>query len=115
FATFSTACRVSIRAHTESQRIFPALLHFPGDPLQYVLNHPSPYVAVSPHQLGQTLQAQFVGSIPFGGDTPTRAALEGQPMVTRWPNSAVSKAIVSLAARLEQQSREAVALSGALA
>ena len=110
-----TADRVGIRAVTESQRIFRELLHFPGDPLQYVLNHPSPYVAVSPQQLGQTLQAQFVGSIPFGGDTPTRAALEGQPMVTRWPNSAVSKAIVSLAARLEQQSREAVALSGALA
>jgi CRP-like cAMP-binding protein len=106
-----TADRAGIRAVTETQRIFRELLHVPGDPLQYVLNHPSPYAALSRQQLEHTLQVQCVESIPFGGDAPTRAALEGQPLVTRFPNSAAGKAMLSLAARFEQQSREALALS----
>lgn len=107
-----TADRLGARAVTESRRIFRELLHFPGDPMQYLLNHLSPYPACSPQELEQTLDVQFVESIPFGGDAPARAALEGRPIVTRWPNSAVSKSIVGLAARFEQQLRESFALRG---
>jgi CRP-like cAMP-binding protein len=106
-----TSDRVGIRAVTETQRIFRELLRLPGDPLQYVLNHPSPYTSMAPEELEQTLQARFVASIPFGGDAPARAALEGRPVVIRWPNSAVSKSIQSMAVRFEQQVREAFALA----
>ena len=106
-----TSDRVGIRAVTETQRIFRELLRLPGDPLQYVLNHPSPYTSMAPEELEQTLQARFVASIPFGGDAPARAALEGRPVVIRWPNSVVSKSIQSMAVRFEQQVREAFALA----
>jgi len=106
-----TPDRVGVRAVSESQRIFRELLRLPGDPLQYVLNHLSPYASMEPEELEQALQARFVGSIPFGGDTPARAALEGRPVVTRWPNSVVSKSILSMATRFEQQVREAFALA----
>jgi pilus assembly protein CpaE len=106
-----TPDRVGIRAVSESQRIFRELLRLPGDPLQYVLNHPSPYTLMAAEELEQALQAHFVGTIPFGGDAPARAALEGRPLVTRWPNSVVSKSILSLATRFEQQAREAFALA----
>jgi len=106
-----TPDRVGIRAVSESQRIFRELLRLPGDPLQYVLNHLSPYASMEPEELEQALQARFIESIPFGGDTPARAALEGRPVVTRWPNSVVSKSILSMATRFEQQVREAFALA----
>ena len=106
-----TPDRVGIRAVSESQRIFRELLRLPGDPLQYVLNHPSPYTSMAPEELEHSLRARFVGSIPFGGDAPARAALEGRPIVTRWPSSVVSKSILSMATRFEQQVRETFALA----
>lgn len=103
----------AIRAVTESQRIFHDLLRLPGGPLQYVLNHPSPYGSMSAEQLEEMLCVRFVESIPYGGDQPGRAALEGLPIVTRWPTSPVSRSILALSVRLEQQYREAFALRGA--
>jgi pilus assembly protein CpaE len=108
-----TADRIGVRGVAETQRIVRELLRLPGDPLQYVLNHPSPYTSCSPEQLEQTLHIRLLASIPFGGDAPARAALEGQPVVTRWPNSATSKCILTVAARLEQQLAEARALAPA--
>jgi Flp pilus assembly CpaE family ATPase len=66
---------------------------------------------MTPEEVEQALQVRVVGSIPFGGDAPARAALEGRPLVTRWPSSAVSKSIQSMAMRFEQQVREAFALA----
>jgi pilus assembly protein CpaE len=106
-----TSDRVGVRGVVESQRILRELLRLPGDPLQYVLNHPSPYAALSAEQLGEMLHIRPVISIPFGGDAPARAALEGQPLVTRFPNSPASKPIVSLATKLEQQLSEARAVA----
>jgi pilus assembly protein CpaE len=108
-----TADRIGVRGVAETQRIVRELLRLPGDPLQYVLNHPSPYTSCSPEQLEQTLHIRLLASIPFGGDAPARASLEGQPVVTRWPNSATSKSILTVAARLEQQLAEARALAPA--
>jgi CRP-like cAMP-binding protein len=97
----------------QTQRSLRDVLHLPADPLQYVLNRPSPYAPVSPEQLEQTLGVRFVATIPYGGDAPARAALEGHPVVTRFPGSAMSKSIVGLAARLEQQLAEVRALAPA--
>jgi CRP-like cAMP-binding protein len=106
-----TPDRVGIRGVIECQRIFRELLHLPADPLQYLLNHPSPYASLSPERLQQTLNVRFVSSIPHGGDIPTRAALEGHPMVSRSPNAAVSKAIMGVAARMEAQVGEALEIA----
>jgi CRP-like cAMP-binding protein len=97
----------------ETQRIFRELLHLPGEPMQYVLNHPTPYASVSPETLETQLGIRLVGSIPFGGDAPARAALEGQPLVTRWPHSPTSKSINRLADLLDQQMAEARELAPA--
>jgi CRP-like cAMP-binding protein len=106
-----TPDRVGMRGVAESQRIFRELLRLPGDPLQYVLNHPAPYTSMTPHEVEAALRARFVATIPFGGEVPARAALEGRPIVTRSPSSPISKSILGMAARVEQQAREAFALA----
>jgi pilus assembly protein CpaE len=106
-----TPDRVGVRAVTESQRIFHELLRLTGDPLQYVLNHASAHAELSPEELAKALGARFVGSIPFAGEAVGRAALEGRPLVTRWPSSAAARSILALAERMQQQSAEAHALS----
>jgi CRP-like cAMP-binding protein len=101
-----TPDRAGVRGATESHRIFRDLLRMDDNPLLYVLNHSLPYEAVSAANFEQALNARFIETIPFGGDSVARAALEGNPLVTRWPGSATSKAIVRLAVRLDQQQAE---------
>jgi CRP-like cAMP-binding protein len=102
-----TPDRLGVRGVAESQRIFRELIRSSGEPMHHVLNHPSPYEPLSVEELQQTLGVRFLASIPFGGDTVARAALEGQPLVMRWPNCPTSKAIGRLAELLEQQLAEA--------
>ena len=106
----STLDRSCVRDLTESRRIFREL-HLPGEPMQYVVNHRSPYTPVSPDEFEQALDVRIAATIPFGGDAPARAALEGQPLVIRFPNSPTSKAIVRLSELLDQQLAEARALT----
>jgi pilus assembly protein CpaE len=106
-----TSERVGVRAVQESRRIFRDVLGLPAGRLRYVLNNPSPYATYSTDELEQALETRLANAIPFGGDAPSRAALEGAPLVTRAPGSAVSKAIVGIAAQLEEHAREAVALA----
>jgi len=103
--------RIALRNVSETQRIVRELLHLPGDPMHYVVNHPSPYESLKEHEIERELGAQLLESIPFGGDAPARAALEGQPLVMRWPNSPTTKAINRIADRLEQQLAEVRALA----
>jgi pilus assembly protein CpaE len=107
--------RVALRGVAESQRIFRELVHLPGEPMQYVLNHPSPYSGIPEQELERTLGARLLASIPYGGDAPTRAALEGHPLVMRSPNSPTARAIGHLAVLLEQQQEEVRALAPARA
>jgi pilus assembly protein CpaE len=107
-----TAERVGLRGVIETRRILSELLHLPlGQPAQFVLNHASPYESVSSEAIERALGTRLVASIPFGGDAPARAALEGNPLVLRWPNSAASRSINRLADLLEQQLAEARVLS----
>jgi CRP-like cAMP-binding protein len=101
-----TPDRACVRGIVQTQRIVRDLLHLPGDPLQYILNHPSPYEDMTTAHVEEAIDARFVEEVPFGGDAVARAALEGNPLVMRWPGSATSKAIVRLAERLEQQQAE---------
>jgi pilus assembly protein CpaE len=101
-----TPDRAAVRGAVQSARIFRDLLHLAGDPVQYVLNHPSPYESLSVAQMEDALNARCVEVVPFGGEAVARAALEGNPLVTRWPGSATSKSIIRLADKLEQQEAE---------
>ena len=92
---------------------FASCLGDHGEPTLFVMNHPWPYTPVPVEAFVQTLGVPLVADIPFGGDTVSRAALEGQPLVLRTPGSAASKAINRLADLLEQQLAEARALSPA--
>jgi pilus assembly protein CpaE len=104
---------LAVRGVTQTQRILRELLRLPADPLQYVLNHTSPNPALTDNQLEEALHVRFAATIPFGGDAPARAALEGHPVVTRFASSATSKSILGLAARLQHQLAEARALAPA--
>ena len=61
-------------------------------------------------QLEELLELKFSCEVPFGGDAPSRAALEGLPLVSRWPTNAASKAIEAMAATIHRRGREAAAL-----
>lgn len=103
--------RVALRGVAESQRIVRELLHLPNDPMQFVLNHPLPHAAFSPEDVERELDIRLVGTIPYAGDVPARAALEGQPLVMRSATSPMAKSISRLADLLEQQLAEARALT----
>jgi pilus assembly protein CpaE len=105
-----TPDRIGLRGVAECRRVFGELLKMPTDPLQYLLNHPVPHTTLSTDEIQQTLGVRFVASIPFGGDVPARAALEGHPIVSRWSHSAVGKSLVSLAVLLQQQQVEHAAI-----
>ncbi|HEY3062103.1 MAG TPA: cyclic nucleotide-binding domain-containing protein [Chloroflexota bacterium] len=103
-----TADRAGVRAVTECQRICRELLHLPHDPLQYLLNHPGPYLSLSPDQLEHVLNVRLISSIPYGGEAVARAALEGHPVVSRSPHSGFSKAVIGVAERMQAQIGEAL-------
>jgi CRP-like cAMP-binding protein len=103
--------RRALRNVSESQRIIRQVLRSPGDPMHYVVNHRSPYSNVSADDIEQTLGIELLASVPFGGDSVGRAALEGQPLVMRFPNSVSSRAIARISDSLTQQLAEARALS----
>jgi CRP-like cAMP-binding protein len=106
-----TPDRSGVRGIVECQRIFDSLLHVPVNGMQYLLNHPAPHATLSAEQIEQALNVRLVSTIPFGGDVPTRAALEGYPVLTRWAHSPVARSLATLVARLQQQSSEVAALA----
>jgi pilus assembly protein CpaE len=95
----------------QCQRVLDELLHFPRGRIQYVLNQVSPYRSISPENVVQLLGAEFVAEVPFGGEEPARAALEGRPLVMKQPGNPASKAIKGLAQRVDRAAREALALA----
>jgi CRP-like cAMP-binding protein len=103
--------RIGVRGVTVAQRIFRDAVHVAGDPMLYVLNHLSPQPSLEAGQVESALSAPLLASIPFGGDAVGRAALEGHPLVMRWPNSPTSKAIGGIADRIQQQLAEVLALA----
>lgn len=101
----------TLRAARESERVLAEMVRLPRERLKHVLNHPFPYKALSREQVQQLIERRLVGEIPFGGDAPARAALEGHPAVMKWPSNQVSRAIVALAQVVERTADEALALA----
>ncbi len=108
-----TPDRVGLRGVLECQRVFGELLHMPLDPLQYVLNHPLPNTVLSAEDVQHSLGVRLIATIPFGGDVPNRAALEGHPIVSRWSHSPVARSLTHLASLLQQQAAERAAIAAA--
>jgi MinD-like ATPase involved in chromosome partitioning or flagellar assembly len=96
----------------ECQRIFFDLLGLPRQRFEYVLNHTSPYKGIAREDLEQILGTALTHEIPFGGAVPSLAALEGYPVVMKWPSNATSKAFAAMAADLDRRAKEALALAG---
>lgn len=103
--------RRAVDALRECQRIFADVLGLPRERLAYVLNRPSPYEGLSAGDVERALGVRLAGEVPFGGEVPARAALEGQAAVMKWPGNAASKAIVGLAAQRDRALQEARALA----
>jgi pilus assembly protein CpaE len=104
--------QLAVQAVRECQRIFGRALRVNPSRLGYVLNHPLPYKTLSRAQVEEILGVTLTVEIPFGGDVPTRAGLEGHPLLARWPGNATSKALVELAGLLDQRAHESLALAG---
>lgn len=102
----------AVRDMRECQRIFFDLLGYSRERFRLVLNHPFPYEGVSTAEIEAALGMPVAAEIPFGGSTPSLAALEGHPLVSRWPTNPASRAIVALAGELDRAAKEALALAG---
>jgi pilus assembly protein CpaE len=98
-----TPDRVGAHAALEARRVLFDLVHLPRERVRAVLNRTTPY-------RGQA-SGHFESEVPFGGEAPLRAALEGQPVVIGWPGSPVSRAVGQLADEVETRAREALALA----
>lgn len=100
----------SLRDTKECQRIFHDLLGFPRERFLFVLNHTQPYGGVPTDQVEMVLEQTLFAEIPCGGDQPARAALEGFPLVYRWPGNSASKAMLSIVEALQRTAKELMAL-----
>jgi pilus assembly protein CpaE len=103
---------VTVRDLRECQRIFFDLLGLPRQRFEYVLNHALPYRGIATEDLEQVLEAKLAHEIPYGGPAPSLAALEGHPVVMKWPTSTTSRALAAIAADLDRKAKEALALAG---
>lgn len=102
----------SVRNVREARRIFLDLLHLPAEKVQLVLNYPGPYVGLTREQVEQALGTRMAAVVPYGGEGPSRAALEGFPLMTRLPTNAAARAMAEIARLRSQAAREALALAG---
>jgi pilus assembly protein CpaE len=101
----------SLRDTRECQRIFFDLLGFDRSRFQYVLNHINPYRGVELAEIEQIIDAKISLEIPYGGETPSNAALQGTPLVSRWPNNTTSKTLLGLTRDIDAKAKEALALA----
>jgi pilus assembly protein CpaE len=107
----ATPEKVTLHDVVECQRIFRDVLQLPADRVAYVLNHPSPYAAVSANEFTAATTSPWI-EIPYGGDAPSAAALRGESLPGTRPNNAVSRATEQLARRIDVEARELASLSG---
>ncbi len=100
-----------VRGVCESQRVFHDLLRLPRERFAYVLNRVTPYVGLARSQLEAALGTQVALEIPYGGDGPARAALNGFPLVAGLPGNPTARALLTLADRVHRTAEEALALA----
>ncbi|HEY3058441.1 MAG TPA: cyclic nucleotide-binding domain-containing protein [Chloroflexota bacterium] len=102
---------VTLHDVLECRRIFGEVLRLPADRVSYVLNHPLPYASASVGDFGAATGAPW-REVPFGGESPTAAALRGESLVNTRPNNPVTRAAIDLAETLSTEARELAVLSG---
>ncbi len=104
--------RATLPALHECRRVFVEVLRHPAERFSYVLNHVLPYHATSRVEMERALGVTFAAEIPYGGDGPALAALEGHPLVSKLPTNPAARAVLGLAVELDLVAREALALAG---
>jgi pilus assembly protein CpaE len=107
----ATPEKVTLHDVVECQRIFHDVLQLPADRITYLLNHPSPYSAVSASEFTAATTSPWI-EIAYGGEAPSAAALRGESLLGTKPTNAVSRAAAELAGRVDVEARELAALSG---
>ncbi len=97
----------------ECRRVFHEVLGYDRQRFGYVLNHVLPYNPQARQHVEATLGEPLAAEIPYGGDGPALAGLEGAPLVSRQPGNPSARAILALAADVDRGAREALALAAA--
>src|SRR5215216_6717536 len=97
----STPEAAALDAARQTQRVLRELLGVSDDRITYVLNERGPYGRMTAAEFGVALDTEWVHEVPFGGEEVSRAALEGFPLVMRRTGNPASRAIVSLARKIE--------------
>jgi CRP-like cAMP-binding protein len=108
----STPEPAAVEGAKQTHRVLRDLLNVSVERITYVLNQPSPYGGMSVREFGAQLESEWVHEVPFGGEEVSRAVLEGFPLVMGRSSNPASRAIVSLARKLERSSKETLALAG---
>lgn len=108
----STPEPVALASAQEAQRVLHDLLGVSEDAITYILNERSAYSELSAQEFGIALNTEWVHPVPWGGEEVSRAMLDGFPLVMAQPGNPTTRAVVSLARKIERAGKEALALAG---
>ena len=98
--TILTVCTpdvVTLRTIGQALQVFYDGFHYPKDKVRIVLNRSGSKTGVETADIAQVLQTPIAFQLPSDGAFPVRAANEGHPLLLQFPDSALSRAIQSMA------------------
>ncbi|AUW94781.1 MAG: P-loop NTPase [Sulfobacillus thermotolerans] len=106
--TILTVCTpdvVTLRTVGQALQVFYDGFHYPKDKVQIVLNRSGSRTGVETADIAQVLQSPIAYQLPSDGAFPVRAANEGHPLLLQFPDSALSRAIYSMASELVRETQ----------
>lgn len=95
--TVCTPDVVTLRTIGQALQVFYDGFHYPKDKVRIVLNRSGSKTGVETADIAQVLQTPIAFQLPSDGAFPVRAANEGHPLLLQFPDSALSRAIQSMA------------------
>ncbi len=101
--TVCTPDVVTLRTVGQALQVFYDGFHYTQDKVRIVLNRSGSKTGVETTDIAHVLQSQISYQLPSDGAYPVRAANEGAPLISQFPDSALSRAIQHMAVELVQE------------
>jgi pilus assembly protein CpaE len=95
--TVCTPDVVTLRTVGQALQLFREGFRYPADKVRLVLNRSGSRTGVNVQDIEAILNNQVVYELPSDGSLPVRSANEGAPLVAKYPNSNLTKAILAMA------------------
>ncbi len=95
--TVCTPDVVTLRTVGQALQVFFGGFHYPPEKIRIVLNRSGSKTGVETEDVAQVLQTPLSYLLPSDGASPVHAANDGQPLLLKFPDSALSKSIQNMA------------------